>query len=33
MTIVFGRLVNEFNGWERGTINPERLREAVDEYS
>lgn len=30
MTIVFGRLVNDFNDWGRGAIPPEKLQSAVD---
>jgi hypothetical protein len=30
MTIVFGRLVNEFNNWARGASSPEKLQAAVN---
>ncbi|KAI9795552.1 MAG: multidrug-resistance transporter mdr5 [Piccolia ochrophora] len=30
MTIVFGQLVNDFNGWGVGTTTPEQLRSAVN---
>lgn len=33
MTVIFGRLVKEFNGWAAGTLTPEELRSAVNKNS
>lgn len=29
MAIVFGQLVNDFNGWDAGTVSPSELYHAV----
>lgn len=29
MTIVFGALINDFNGWDAGTTSPSELYHAV----
>jgi hypothetical protein len=31
MTIVFGRLVNDFNDWGRGAAAPDQLQSAINE--
>lgn len=33
MTLIFGRLVQEFNGWAAGTKTPEDMRASVDKYA
>jgi len=33
MTLIFGRLVNDFNGWAAGTVTPSDLRSAVNRNS
>lgn len=33
MTLIFGRLVNEFNGWAAGLTSPEDMRSAIDKYA
>lgn len=33
MTLVFGRLVNTFNGWAAGTVTPDDLRASVNHFA